>query len=420
MILVGTDLSIASEPALLAAAALARKQDEDLLVATVIERQDAAARMMAEVRLEHDAAQLGRDFEVTVETVVLEGAPDRQLRELARRRAVSLIVVGAEGASKRARRLGSVPEHLCQQAQVPVLIARSAEGFVAWSRGKQQLRVLVGSGLGDTSKSALAFVAAWPELSLTLAHVAWPYGEHYRLGTSGPMPLDHLRPEVHQQLVGDLGRWAKDVPCRASPRLCVSAGWGRVDSHLAQLAAEKEAELLVVGSHQRNLSERIWHGSVSRNTIHEASCNVLCVPQRPLRTIGAEPQVLVVPTDFSTLGDRAVDVAYSLLPRGGCVHLVFVTRDRQSVNLEALQDQLAARVPQAAKARGIESKLLVLEGDTPWLAIWQYAGRASADLICMATHSRDALSSAVIGSQAQAMLQHSRIPVLLVPPDREA
>lgn len=62
----------------------------------------------------------------------------------------------------------------------------------------------------------------------------------------------------------------------------------------------------------------------------------------------------------------------------------------------------------------------MLEGGAAWLAIWQQASRSSADLICMATHSRDTAASIVLGSQAQALLQHSRVPVLLVPPDRES
>jgi nucleotide-binding universal stress UspA family protein len=62
----------------------------------------------------------------------------------------------------------------------------------------------------------------------------------------------------------------------------------------------------------------------------------------------------------------------------------------------------------------------VLAAATPWLAIWQHAGRCGADLICMSTHSRDAAASLVLGSQAQAILQHARVPVMLVPPDRES
>jgi nucleotide-binding universal stress UspA family protein len=421
MILCGTDLSVASEPALKAAAALAKKQGLELLVVTVIAPGDQRARMSAELRLEQDAGELRRDFDISVEACVVEGVPERRLLELGKARGAKLLVVGAEGSSKRSRRLGSVPEHLCQTADIPILVARNADGLVDWSRGSRQLRALLGSGLGDASTSALACIGAWPDLALTVAYVAWPYGEHYRLGVSGPMPLDHLRPEVHHQLLGDLGRWAAQIHGSTSPKLKVIPGWGRIDSHLAQLTREKEADVLVVGSHQRNVAARLWHGSVSRNAIHEASCNVLCVPQSnvPARIAG-RPRVAVVPTDFSALADRAIGVGYSLLERGATLHLVHVGGHPGEPERANLKAQLAARVPSDAESRGIVSELHVLEGDAAWLAIWQYASRTSADLICMATHSRDAAGSLVLGSQAQALLQHSRLPVVLVPPDRES
>lgn len=421
MILCGTDLSVASEPALKTAGALCRKHDTELLLATVLEPRELGERMTAEVRLEHEASELRRLFDISVETLVVQGTPDQQLLELAEARRASLIVVGAEGGSKRARRLGSVPERLCQAAAVPILVARNAESLLPWSRGARPLRVLLGSGLGDASRSALAYVGGWSDLALTVAHVAWPYGEHYRLGVAGPMPLDHLRPEVHHQLLGDLGRWVASIPCKTSPKLSVTPGWGRLDTHLAQLAHEREADLLVVGTHQRDLANRLWHGSISRNTIHEANCNVLCVPERLLAAgTGKAPRTVVVPTDFSRLADRAVSYAYSLLDRGGAVHLVHVVDKRRDADQQVLEKRLAERIPGDADSRGITTKLEVLEGGSAWLAIWQYAGRASADLICMATHSRDAAASLVLGSQAQALLQHSRVPVLLVPPDRES
>jgi nucleotide-binding universal stress UspA family protein len=74
------------------------------------------------------------------------------------------------------------------------------------------------------------------------------------------------------------------------------AGWGRLDSHLAQLAEEKQADLLVVGSHHRNFLEHVWHGSVSRNVLHEATCNVLCVPDVQLLEHSRVPAV-AVPSD---------------------------------------------------------------------------------------------------------------------------
>lgn len=421
MILCGTDLSPVSEPVIKAAAAVARKHGRELLLVTVLAQEDSGSLTSAQVRLEQDAGEVRRAFGITVETLVAHGAPDQQLLELARKREAALIVVGAEGSSKRGRRLGSVAEHLCQLAQVPVLVVRSAEGLTSWSQGSHALRTLVASGLGDASSSALAYVGDWPDLALTVAHVAWPYGEHYRLGVTGPMPLDHLRPEVHHQLLGDLGRWVASIPCRNSPKLRVTAGWGRIDSHLAQLADEKEADLLVVGSHQRHLGERVWHGSISRNVIHEAACNVLCVPQRHgAPRVAERPRVIVVPTDFSVLADRAVSFGYAQLGAGGTVHLVHAAGDTPLAEHGALEAKLRSLIPVDAESRGIRTELRVIAGGAPWLAIWQHAGRVNADLICMATHSRNVAASLVLGSQAQAILQHSRIPVLLVPPDRES
>jgi nucleotide-binding universal stress UspA family protein len=421
MILCGTDLSPVSEAVMKAAAALASKQGRELLLVTALMQEDASSLTSAQVRLEQDAGELRHDFNISVETLVTRGAPDQRLLELARERQASLVVVGAEGSSKRGRRLGSVAERLCQMADVPVLVVRNADGFTRWSRGSYALRTLVGSGLGNASRSALACVGEWPDLALTVAHVAWPYGEHYRLGVAGPMPLDHLRPEVHHQLLADLGRWVAGIPCRTSPKLRVTPGWGRIDSHLAQLAHEKEADLLVLGSHQRHLGARVWHGSVSRNAVHEATCNVLCVPERhAVARVAEAAQVVVVPTDFSVLADRAIPFGYAQLGHGGTVHLVHAVSELPKEGEEALKLELQRRIPEDAASRGIRTEVHVIVTGAPWQAIWQQAGRVGADSICMSTHSRSAKASLVLGSQAQAVVQHSRIPVLLVPPDRES
>ncbi len=420
MIICGTDLSVASEAALQAAAALARKQDTELLLVHVRETGSKDGAASAELQLERDAAGLRRAFGVSIETAVVTGVPEQKLLELAKERGARLLVVAARGGARHSRRLGGVPEHLCQRSEVPVLVARNPESLLPFSQGSRPLRVLVGSGMGDASRSALEYVATWPDISLTVAHVAWPFGEHYRLGVGAPMALDHLRPEIHRQILGELGRWTNDTADVGQAKLDVSPGFGRIDCHLAQLAAEKSADLLVVGSHQRNVASRTWHGSVSRGVIHEANCSVLCVPQRygKARTAPA-PATVVIPTDFSALADRAVAYGYGMVGRGGTVHLVHVVGSLSEANEPALKAQLSARIPADAEARGIVTELRVLDGDAAWLAIWQYAGRSNADMICMATHSRGAAQRLVLGSQAHAVLQHSRIPVLLVPPDRE-
>ncbi|MEO6602267.1 MAG: universal stress protein, partial [Polyangiaceae bacterium] len=76
---------------------------------------------------------------------------------------------------------------------------------------------------------------------------------------------------------------------RGTTKFVVRGGWGCIDSHLAQLAAEAGTELLVVGTHQRAWAARAWQGSVSRGAIHQASSNVACIP--PSWSAASDPAV---------------------------------------------------------------------------------------------------------------------------------
>jgi nucleotide-binding universal stress UspA family protein len=182
--------------------------------------------------------------------------------------------------------------------------------------------------------------------------------------------------------LGDLARWALEIPSRVTPKLEVIAGYGRIDLHLEQLTRKLEADLLVIGSHQRNLSDHVWQSSVSRTILQEATCNVLCVPERflPVRT-GSVPRVVVVPTDFSPLSDRAIGVAASLLGLGGVLHIVHVANDAREGTRSAALVQLQARVPKDAPARRITSELRVFSGEQPWIEIWRHAERTLRGMV---------------------------------------
>jgi len=421
MLLCGTDFSPGALPALRAAAALARKQAAALLLVHVLDHDDPGSRARAAARLSSDAAELRRTCDATIETLVLFGEPAATLFELIRERGVRLVVLGVTGSDPRSRPLGRVAEYLCQRVEVPVLLVRDADNLVSWSNGKLLLRALVGSGLGDASRSALAAIGNWPDVAVTIGHVAWPYGEHYRLGVKAPVHRDRLVPEVHDQLLGDLGRWALETPCRSTPKLRVVAGYSRVDFHLKELIDQTEADLLVVGIHQRNLSDDVWQSSISRSALQEATCNVLSVPERflPVRT-SPVPRVVVVPTDFSAESDRAIGIAASLLGLGGSLHILHVTNDPcERARTQALQ-QLKARIPKDAPVRRITPELRVLQGEQPWIEIWRHAERCRADFICMSARSRRTGPGLLRGSQTKAVMEHSQIPVVTVPPDRES
>jgi nucleotide-binding universal stress UspA family protein len=236
------------------------------------------------------------------------------------------------------------------------------------------------------------------------------------------MPLDCLRPELHELLMRDLRAWAGETRGNGETTFTVSPGWGRIDTHLTLLAAEAQADLLVVGTHQRAGSARFWLGSVSRGVLHNASCNVACVP----RDEAAEDEHLIatfrrvlIPTDFSPLGNRAVPVGYGIVAPGGIVHLLHVVTGRPGEGVLDVRESLRALIPKGAVAGGVVTQVEVVQEESAWIGIWHAAGRLGVDAICMATHGRTGILRVVLGSQAQELMQRARQPVVLVPPERE-
>ena len=56
----------------------------------------------------------------------------------------------------------------------------------------------------------------------------------------------------------------------------------------------------------------------------------------------------------------------------------------------------------------------VIEAHTAWRGVVQAAESMQADLIVMGSHGRSGLEKLVLGSVAQAVLAHTRLPVLVV------
>ena len=90
------------------------------------------------------------------------------------------------------------------------------------------------------------------------------------------------RREPRRQVAADAGRVAAHIRASGSDEieLCIVGGLGRVADHLVQIAEDKQADVITVGSHQRAGLDRFWHGSISHGVIDGAPMNVLCVPSR--------------------------------------------------------------------------------------------------------------------------------------------
>jgi nucleotide-binding universal stress UspA family protein len=289
-VLCGTDFSEAASLAVDAAASIATKWKEELVIVHALElpgAEDAgtfslleAERRRAESALSQEAERAGVSGG-RIRTECGIGSSDSALVSAAEAHAARLVVVGALGRRGGSLwNLGSTADRVAQTSKRPVLVVRDADSITAWTRGERALRILVAVDRSTSSDAAVRWASELEQIGpcdLTCAHVYWPPGVKKELDLAGGLPIGADHPEIEAVLSGQLE--ARIAPLRdgRSFKMRLLGGLGRLADHVAAMAESERADLVVVGANQLTLVSRLWHGSVSRGVIERASTNVVCV-----------------------------------------------------------------------------------------------------------------------------------------------
>jgi nucleotide-binding universal stress UspA family protein len=109
--------------------------------------------------------------------------------------------------------------------------------------------------------------------------LAWPPGPVEPVWV-GEM-AQQAEAEVHRAFATAMVKAPHDVDVR------VASVEGAPGPELVRLA-DRDDDLLVVGSRQRTLFGRMWHGSTARYCVSHASCPVLVVPPHAMAKAGSE------------------------------------------------------------------------------------------------------------------------------------
>ncbi|MCC6474965.1 MAG: universal stress protein, partial [Burkholderiales bacterium] len=331
-ILCGTDLSDAARAGAEAAAALAVRTGDSVVLTHVAEVQPVRADLAAlTAMLEQEAAAV-RKLGVTVNPEVRSGLPDEELCRLTREFSARLLVVSALGRRSPSRwRLGSVAERVAWDCGVPALVVRGSDVWRAWAWSDRKLRIAVGYDASEAGDAALRWaveLARRGPADLVLVHVYSPDAESLRLGVTRPAELSGRRAEIENFLTQELHLRMRGVVSGDLPRLVLESGQGRAGRHVIQVAERESADVLVVGSHHRVGLERAVRGSVSEDVLHYAPMSVACVPLPTADAAAATTERrirrVLVTTDLSSIGDRAIPHAYAQLPDGGLAVLLSV------------------------------------------------------------------------------------------------
>ena len=193
-------------------------------------------------------------------------------------------------------------------------------------------------------------------------------------------------------------------------------------------AAEKKADLIVIGTRGLSGLRHLLLGSTAERVVQHSECPVLTVhpgdtdKHRAINTI-------LVPTDFSRDAESAYLAALSLLgsePNAKIVllhvyHLPYEYTAYGTIptsidyfkDVEGAAEERLAALAEELRQQGFNVETLAREGFPPEVILAE-AETANADLIAMGTHGRTGLAHLVLGSTAERVVQRARCPVLTV------
>ena len=245
--------------------------------------------------------------------------------------------------------------------------------------------------------------------------------------------LDELDREAAEKLAGEGTALAEAAGFHAVPA-AVKQG-DKAWRTLLATAAERRVRLIVVGAHGRSGMERVLLGSVSSAVLTHAHAPVLVVPDSP--DTGAHDGPLLLCYDGSDNARRAVEFAGEQFPGRRVLVLSFweswVTRAPALSSpvgpvggMELELDEIAAEQSQETAEAGVELATAAGLAAEPltekvvagpvWKAVLDAADEHEAAAIVMGSRGLTGISKA-LGSVSHGVVHHSRLPVLVVPPE---
>lgn len=237
-----------------------------------IDRLDQELTSYAESVLETAARRLARTG-ARFEREVLRGRPASAIIGDAAEWRADLVVVGSRGHGAIASMLlGSVGAEIVDQAPCPVLVARA----------RTTDRILLAHDGSGHAMAAEELLRSWPILArsaidvASVAHVEthWQVGLEPSIYSEAVEVVEEARRALvdeHRQVADAAVRRLRDAGLHANPSVAI----GSPAAELIKLAAERQADTIVMGTHGRTGIARVFLGSVARSVLNHAPVSVL-------------------------------------------------------------------------------------------------------------------------------------------------
>lgn len=217
-----------------------------------------------------------------VEPVIVEGEPAHEIANAVRDYDIDLVTVVTHGRRGLSRALwGSTAEEIIAEAPCPVLTIRPPQHDFVEHRGQQTEiglnRILLATNFRPSSIAASQVARELAGATNAELHTVYVIGDYFEqisvmFPEGGRSALSRMRAEVEDRMQAFAGEGGGTVLTHIAE--------GRPYAEIVRLAAETDADLIVIGTsvHASLFGGAPALGSEIERVVRNAPCPVLCVP----------------------------------------------------------------------------------------------------------------------------------------------
>jgi nucleotide-binding universal stress UspA family protein len=217
-----------------------------------------------------------------VEPVIVEGEPAHEIARAVRDYDIDLVTVVTHGRRGLSRALwGSTAEEIIAEAPCPVLTIRPPQHDFVEHRGQRTEirlnRILLATNFRPSSIAAIHLARELAGATNAELHAVYVIGDYFEqisvmFPEGGHSALSRMRADVKDRMQAFAGESGGTISTHIAE--------GRPYAEIVRLAAETDADLIVIGTsvHASLFGGAPALGSEIERVVRNAPCPVLCVP----------------------------------------------------------------------------------------------------------------------------------------------
>ncbi len=276
-------------------------------------------------------------------------------------------------------------------------------------------KILIPIDFSETSLLAIehaAFAAQLYKAELILLHVIEKYWENFSIIT--PQIQVTVPEDFMLSIEKKLEEVADDIRSKYGVKSdCITSN-GNIFTEIMSVSKEKEVDLIVMGTHGASGIAEFFAGSNTYKVVTKAPCPVLSV-QGTTKRFGYKD--ILIPIDDSIHSRQKVNHAIVLAKQfASKIHVLGLPdKDMDEVDLRKFEVKLT-QIQEYAHKCGVLCDKTTVNGANQAKMTLDYANNNPVDLIVIMTDQEENITGRLIGTYAQQVVNHSKIPVMSVHP----